>query len=112
MQRAAVPAGSLRLRDAGGQVGAGDGGGAEATEPRQERGRGTDSCPQGQQPPQVPQAGRISLPGMYMIVECLGANFHVLSNQCLFQPSGSFLPMDSLVHIIMYNDFLTFYVSL
>lgn len=112
MQRAAVPAGPLRLRDAGGQVGAGDGGGAEATEPRQERGRGTDSCPQGQQPPQVPQAGRISLPGMYMIVECLGANFHVLSNQWLFQPSGSFLPMDSLVHMIMYKDFLTLYLSL
>lgn len=112
MQRAAFPAGSLRLRDAGGQVGAGDGGCAEATEPRQERGRGADSRTQGQQPPQVPQAGRISLPGMYMIVECLGANFHVLSNQWLFQPSGSFLPMDFLVHMIMYNNFLTFYASL
>lgn len=75
VQWAAVPAGPLRLRDAGGQVGVGDGGGTEATEPWQERGRGADPRPQGQQPPQVPQAGRISLPGLSISFDKVTTSF-------------------------------------
>ena len=60
---AVVAAGPLRLRYACAQVGARHGGLAQASEPRQERGRRTAARTQGLQPPKVPEGRFHPFPG-------------------------------------------------